>query len=763
MKLVIPQHVKNIIQDMSPQELKQKMDFIKTSIDSIFLEKAMNMNYQVIYDEVCTLVRKKQGEVLYKAVRENIEGHTKGICDTVDTQPDETFLQKLLAVWEKYRKCISKVRDLLLYLDENYVEKSSSHEKKILTVYESGIAIFRQEVLIKLTKRLQRLMNRMIMRERDGEEVADKFMLKNLTQMMVEVDKEKVYTGVFESQFLKESHEYYNKEAQIYFESSTAVVYLNRVQTRLKEELERATRCLDPDTKPKIENVIKEEMIEKYKELVVKKEGSGVLIMLQNQRKEELKLVFEVLSIVPGALNPTIDMVREYCKEEGEKVVTDKARDDNPTQLVNDVIELRVYYDDLLLQSFSSMQKGTRVRDKDFSKAIKEAFDYIVNENQRFPEYLSLVLDQKLSKGSGQGEEDKLDTFFDKVIMVFRHVREKDVFEKYYKNHLARRLLSGKVASDDDEKLFLSKLKSEFGYQFTAKLEGMFKDVNLSSQLMGEWKQHIEKNSKPAIDLSVEVLTHVYWPVTSNARLELPDLSLKQACDMFANFYISKYNGRKITWQYNMGTADVKANGFSKPYEFTVSTYQMAILLLFNDADQISLKEIFEKTKIPDADLKRSVVSLLLAVDAKEKSSKLLVRVADKKDEDKGDDEEEGKKKKVVTLEKDTVIKPNEAFKSNKIKNKVKNASKKEDKDERKETEEKINEERKWVVDAVIVRIMKMRKRAEHRALVNEVVEQLHNRFPASGVFIKKRIENLIDREYLERDEKDRNTYNYLA
>lgn len=129
MKLVIPQHVKAAIQDMSPQELKQKMDFIKTSIDSIFLEKAMNMNYQVIYEygkcvflnyflysEVCTLVRKKQGETLYKAVRDNIEGHTKGICDGVDNQSDEVFLQKLLGVWEKYRKCISKVRDLLLYL-----------------------------------------------------------------------------------------------------------------------------------------------------------------------------------------------------------------------------------------------------------------------------------------------------------------------------------------------------------------------------------------------------------------------------------------------------------------------------------------------------------------------------------------------------------------------------------------------------------------------------------------------------------------------
>jgi cullin 3 len=41
--------------------------------------------------------------------------------------------------------------------------------------------------------------------------------------------------------------------------------------------------------------------------------------------------------------------------------------------------------------------------------------------------------------------------------------------------HLARRLLNQKLASDDSEKMMISKLKSECGCQFTSKLEGMFK------------------------------------------------------------------------------------------------------------------------------------------------------------------------------------------------------------------------------------------------------------------------------------------------
>lgn len=64
--------------------------------------------------------------------------------------------------------------------------------------------------------------------------------------------------------------------------------------------------------------------------------------------------------------------------------------------------------------------------------------------------------------------------------MLFRFIQGKDVFEAFYKNDLARRLLLGKSASFDAEKSMISKLKSECGSQFTSKLEGMFKDIDIS-------------------------------------------------------------------------------------------------------------------------------------------------------------------------------------------------------------------------------------------------------------------------------------------
>lgn len=76
-------------------------------------------------------------------------------------------------------------------------------------------------------------------------------------------------------------------------------------------------------------------------------------------------------------------------------------------------------------------------------------------------------------------------------------------------------------------------------------------------------------------------------------------------------------------------------------------------------------------------------------------------------------------------------------------------------------THEEVFRDREYQVDAVIVRTMKSRKRLSHAMLMSELLSQL--KFPAQTADLKKRIESLIERDYLERDEEDSSYYNYLA
>ena len=67
----------------------------------------------------------------------------------------------------------------------------------------------------------------------------------------------------------------------------------------------------------------------------------------------------------------------------------------------------------------------------------------------------------------------------------------KDVFEAFYKKDLAKRLLMGRSASSDAEKMMISKLKAECGAAFTNKLEGMFKDVDLSRDALASFRNSV--------------------------------------------------------------------------------------------------------------------------------------------------------------------------------------------------------------------------------------------------------------------------------
>jgi cullin 3 len=296
--------------------------------------------------------------------------------------------------------------------------------------------------------------------------------------------------------------------------------------------------------------------------------------------------------------------------------------------------------------------------------------------------------------------------------------------------------------SDDAERNMIAKLKTECGYQFTSKLEGMFTDMKLSSDTMEGFKNYLQSSGADAldgVDLNVHVLTTGFWPTQSAAKCNLPPEIIK-CCEVFKKYYLSNHNGRRLTWQTNMGTGDLRAKFKGKRHELSVSTYQMVILLLFNSQDAHTFSEMREATGIPVPELRRNLLSLSLS------KYKILTK---------------NPKEKEV---KDTdVFAFNNNFRSKLYRVRVMAATRGESKVEREATRQKVDEDRKHQIEAAIVRIMKARKTMEHSSLIAEVTQQLSSRFMPSPLITKKRIESLIEREYLERSKKDRKIYNYLA
>ena len=92
--------------------------------------------------------------------------------------------------------------------------------------------------------------------------------------------------------------------------------------------------------------------------------------------------------------------------------------------------------------------------DKTFQNVLNHSFESFINLSQRSPEFISLFMDDKLRKGLKGMTDNDIEGVLDKVMMLFRYLQEKDVFEKYYKQHLAKRLLSGRTVSTDQWVIF---------------------------------------------------------------------------------------------------------------------------------------------------------------------------------------------------------------------------------------------------------------------------------------------------------------------
>lgn len=82
--------------------------------------------------------------------------------------------------------------------------------------------------------------------------------------------------------------------------------------------------------------------------------------------------------------------------------------------------------------------------------------------------------------------------------------------------------------------------------------------------------------------------------------------------------------------------------------------------------------------------------------------------------------------------------------------------------DDSNEIPSNVEDDRKHLAEAAIVRILKARKTLKHNDLIAEVMRQLVARYTPTAQFIKKRIESLIEREYIKRN-LDTASYDYIA
>eukprot|EP00211_Chloroparvula_japonica_P003508 CAMPEP_0119129346 /NCGR_PEP_ID=MMETSP1310-20130426/7131_1 /TAXON_ID=464262 /ORGANISM="Genus nov. species nov., Strain RCC2339" /LENGTH=722 /DNA_ID=CAMNT_0007119765 /DNA_START=99 /DNA_END=2264 /DNA_ORIENTATION=+ len=693
---------------------------LKNAIHEIHRQNASGLSFEELYRNAYNMVLHKYGDLLYEGLRDVVDEHLKEVMKMVALSPDAEFLDQLAEAWNSHKISMLMIRDILMYMDRVYV-----HNHNRPQVFDLGLNLFKENIVRapEIKERLLNILLEMVHCERNGE-IINQRLFKDLTGMLVNlgVNSRVVYEEDFEAHFLQKTAEFYNIEAQKYLSFNSCAEYLRKVEQRLEEENKRVDHYLDPDTKPKLRETLERTLIDAHIETLIEMEGSGLVPMLKEDKVEDLFRMYSLFERSEMGLDMVLDVFGKYVRHSGKLIVTDAEKVKDPNLFVQALIDLRKKYMFILEKSFH--------RDKRFSKELNQAFEHLVLLNPRSPEFISLFIDGKLRRSQNRAVNDKeLETYMEQVIDIFHYIQEKDIFEKYYKQHLAKRLLLGK-SDAPAERSMIQKLKVECGYQFTSKLEGMFNDIDVSSENMEDFRNFLKGSENPlkGTELNVQILTTGFWPTQSTEFCRLP-LEAQRCCAVFEKFYISKFDERRrLTWQYNMGTADLKVM-FSSRREINVSTYQMVILMLFRTCGTLSFEDIKSQTEIPMLDLKRNLLMMTLG------KHKILL-----------------KEPRTRKIEENAIFHFNHGFRTNLYRIKIVQALSKGDTSQQQGVVMKrIEEDRKNQIEAAIVRIMKARKRMEHTNLIMEVSRQLSARFHPNPVLIKRRIESLLEREYMER------------
>ncbi|CAH1788629.1 unnamed protein product [Owenia fusiformis] len=703
--------------------------------------------YSDVY-ALCVAYPEPLGDKLYTETKNFLDAYVKDLHKKVGIS-DENLLAAYHKHWVDFSQGSTYLNQLYGYLNTQFIKKQKCTEADInyggfgiemsehmLEIGELALDTWKRLMLKPLRQKLLHLVLAEIKHDRTGQSV-NQSVLHGVINSFVEVEQYKkkcplqLYEDMFETAFLAETGDYYKQEASKLLNLHNCCEYMEKVIHRLDDENLRSRKFLHASSYRKVTQECEQRMIADHLEFL----HSECKSMVKQEQKKDLSNMYRLLCPISGGLGVLIQEVESHIKHVCLQAVSNLKGDNIPAQFVENILKVHTDYTELVSSVFNADQQFTGALDKACSAAIN--YRASTKSPCKSPEMLAKYCDTLLKKSAKGMSESEIDDKLNASVTVFKYLDDKDIYQRFYARMLARRLIYGQSVSMDAEEAVINRLKQACGYEFTNKLHRMFTDMTISGDLQNKFHDFIKQDE---IDLktnvSILVLQAGAWPI---GHSNLPTFAIPQELEksvrMFELFYNKNFNGRKLTWMHSFCNVDLKFNYLKKPYFVTMGTFHMAILLPFNGATSQSFRDILESTQLPEKELQKQVQGLV--------DVKILTKDS-------------------AVIGPDTVFSLNKTYTNKRTKFKITAASQKESPQEMEQTHNAAEEDRKMYIQAAIVRIMKSRKILKHNMLIQEVISQSKARFAPNISMIKKCIEALIDKQYIERT-KEADEYSYVA
>ncbi|OJJ49911.1 hypothetical protein ASPZODRAFT_156939 [Penicilliopsis zonata CBS 506.65] len=760
----------NMPQPPPKDDLDATWTFLEKGINSVMLklEDGIDMQtYMVLYTTVhnfCTSQKAVgngqqhlhthrgahlQGEELYKLLGLYLSRHLHDVSRESQKHTEEGLLAFYIREWIRYTTAAKYVNHLFRYLNRHWVKREIDEGKKnVYDVYTLHLVKWKEDFFANVHEKVMEAVLNLIEKQRNGEtieqsqikSIVDSFVSLGLDENDITKSTLEVYRFYFEKPFIQATRVYYENESRQFVAENSVVEYMKKAEARLEEEKARVGLYLHPDITKYLTDTCLDVLVTAHSALL----RDEFQVLLDNERQEDLARMYRLLSRIKDGLDPLRAKFETHVRKAGlaavEKVATE-GETFEPKMYVDALLQVHTRYQSLVNDAFNG--------ESEFVRSLDNACREFVNRNTickssstKSPELLARYTDSLLKKGAKAAEESELEEMLVQIMTVFKYIEDKDVFQKFYSKMLAKRLVHVNSVSDDAETSMISKLKEACGFEYTNKLQRMFQDIQISKDLNAnyrDWQEKVldDEDRKKLLDSHFQVLGTGFWPLNPPTTDFLAPPEIVRTAERFQTFYFDKHNGRKLTWLWQLCKGEVKTNYIKStkvPYTFQVSTFQMGILLLFNETDSLEYSDIQKATSLAPEILEPNLSIFLKA--------KVLTATPEGSKPGPG-----------------VVFNLNYNFKNKKIKVNLNIQIKSEQKVESDDTHKTIEEDRKLLLQSAIVRIMKSRKKMKHVQLVQEVIQQVKSRFPPKVPDIKKNIEALMEKDYIERLDGDEIAY----
>ncbi|KAK0216805.1 Cullin-domain-containing protein [Armillaria fumosa] len=741
--------------------LERGVDLIMTSPES-FPSNSYTLLYTAVYNYCCSSPRptlaesskikgharknlqvknRKEAELpgrpLYTKLIQYFVEYLKKILNNANRLREEVLLTYYANEWRRYIAGVQYVHRVFAYLNRYWVadERGRRKQKNIYPVYALALVTWKDHLLVPMQQQNYRLtlaLLHLVERQRNGETV-DQSLLKRVVDSFVALglnDEDlnmrclDVYKDHIETPFLAIIKTLYMKKSQPFLLENSVPDYRTKITEWIQEEKERIEGYLAIETQTL-------SIVSTFEEVFTHTHVNIMWDTFQSLPEFHRDVVLQhsvPLSRIREELDFSWKKFEEDFKQAGLDAVSTLIGDDGGAHVLQDYVD--ALFD--IRSKYSTFVDQHLKRDSEcmvcFDRACKDIVNQTGTSTRVSPDLLVKHTDLLLRKNSKIVKERDLEGALGRVMVIFNYLEDKDIFQRLYAARLSKRLIYGASVSDESEAGIVSKLGEACGPEYTRNLRQMLTDMKLSKDLTDEFDLERRQDSDADLTFNITVLGTNSWPLDPPSHKFTIPRDIYPTYHRFQQYYQVKHSGRKLTWLWNYSRNELQTNYLDQMYILMTNSFQMAILVMYNNHDTLSLTELVTATSIP-----REVITQILAILVK---ARILVNEESEQHD----------------------LNPN--FRSKKIRINLNRPIKTEELDE---VLKNVEENRKYVIQASIIRVMKARQTMMNQQLIQEVISQLSQRFTPNVTDIEKAIGILLEKEYIERVQGTKDRFAYVA